>query len=213
MRIVCISDTHAGHDKTVVPDGDMLIHAGDITRHGDLEDVEAFDSWLALLPHPHKIVICGNHDFCFQDHPARARSRLRHATYLEDEAVTVEGITIYGSPWQPWFGGWAFNLAARPGDRREVGARSPTTRKSSSPTARREGVLDRTHRNGELPPGASTCCYRVMELKPRLHVFGHIHEAAGRVDVRRPTTFVNASTQLGKGTGVVFDWEVVRNEG
>ena len=61
MRIVCVSDTHSYHDRTVVPDGDILIHAGDITRHGDLEDVESFDRWLGTLRHRYKLVICGNH--------------------------------------------------------------------------------------------------------------------------------------------------------
>ena len=74
MKIVCVSDTHSFHDKTVVPDGDILIHAGDLTAHGDLADVEALDSWLAFLPHRHKIVICGNHDFCFQEQMWSARA-------------------------------------------------------------------------------------------------------------------------------------------
>ncbi len=34
MRIVCISDTHSMHREIVVPDGDMLIHAGDLTMKG-----------------------------------------------------------------------------------------------------------------------------------------------------------------------------------
>lgn len=53
MRIVCVSDTHARHHLTEVPDGDVLVHAGDITRRGKLEDVESFNSWLGSLPHRH----------------------------------------------------------------------------------------------------------------------------------------------------------------
>jgi predicted phosphohydrolase len=97
-RIVCISDTHARHRLTVVPEGDILIHGGDITRHGSLEDVEDFDRWLKTLPHKHKIVICGNHDFCFQERAAEARARITNAIYLEDSACELAGLTFYGSP-------------------------------------------------------------------------------------------------------------------
>ena len=110
MRIVCISDTHARHHFTVVPDGDVLIHGGDITRRGSLEDVESFDRWLGTLSHKHKIVICGNHDFCFQESAAEARARITNAMYLQDSGCEIDGISFYGSPWQPYFGGWAFNL-------------------------------------------------------------------------------------------------------
>ena len=51
MRIVCVSDTHSRHRKTVMPPGDILIHAGDITRHGDLADVADFNDWLGSLNH------------------------------------------------------------------------------------------------------------------------------------------------------------------
>jgi Icc-related predicted phosphoesterase len=203
MRIVCVSDTHARHDKTVVPDGDILIHAGDLTSHGDLEDVESFDRWLGALPHPHKVVICGNHDFCFQEMASRARSRITNAIYLEDESVEVEGVKIYGSPWQPWFGGWAFNLQRGP----EIAAKwklIPDDTQILVTHGPPEGVLDRTTR-GEFA-GCRDLFDRVLEVKPRLHVFGHIHEAAGRADFDG-ITFVNASTQMGVGTGVVVEWE------
>ena len=203
MKIVCVSDTHSFHDKTVVPDGDILIHAGDLTKHGDLADVEAFDSWFAFLPHRHKIVICGNHDFCFQNEAIRARARIRNAIYLEDEAVTIEGIKIYGSPWQPWFGGWAFNLERGP----EIAAKwalIPTDTQILVTHGPPQGVRDR-NRRGDIC-GCRDLFDRVMRVKPRLHVFGHIHESAGRSDIDG-ITFVNASTQLGEGTGIVVDWE------
>src|SRR5262249_40504742 len=111
-RIVCVSDTHAPHHMTEMPPGDILVHAGDITRDGALEDVEAFNDWLESLNYlyRHKVVICGNHDFCFQERAAEARARITSAVYLEDSGCEIEGLTFYGSPWQPWFGGWAFNL-------------------------------------------------------------------------------------------------------
>ena len=69
MKLVCISDTHGRHEKLKVPAGDILIHAGDICSRGQANEVEAFNQWLGKLPHPHKIVIAGNHDHVFEDEP------------------------------------------------------------------------------------------------------------------------------------------------
>ena len=89
MRIVCVSDTHGWNRDVVMPPGDLLIHAGDITDEGDLEEVADFDRWLGTLPHLHKVVICGNHDFCFERQPEEARARITNAVYLHDSTVEV----------------------------------------------------------------------------------------------------------------------------
>lgn len=201
MRIVCVSDTHARHRKTVVTDGDILIHAGDLTREGDLPDVEDFDRWLGTLPHRHKVVIAGNHDFCFQEKPAQARARITNAVYLEDSAVEVLGVKIYGSPWQPFYGGWAFNLHRGP-DLAAVWEKIPDDTNILVTHGPPEGILDR-NRWGD-PCGCRDLLGRLMELRPRLHVFGHIHEAAGRLDTLY-TTFVNAATNNGEGSATVIE--------
>jgi 3',5'-cyclic AMP phosphodiesterase CpdA len=67
MKIVAISDTHGLHGSLNIPAGDILVYAGDLTRHGVLDDVREFNDFLGSLPHPHQIVIAGNHDFC-SDH-------------------------------------------------------------------------------------------------------------------------------------------------
>lgn len=203
MRIVCVSDTHARHHLTELPDGDVLVHAGDITRHGALDDVKSFNAWLGTLNrrYRHKVVICGNHDFCFQERAADARSLLTNAIYLEDSGCELDGLTFYGSPWQPWFGGWAFNLP-RGEELAKVWAKIPDRVDVLITHGPPEGILDRTHR-GDLA-GCRDLLVRVYEVNPRLHVFGHIHEAAGRIDIGE-TIFVNASTQLGIGSGVVVE--------
>ena len=202
LRIVCVSDTHANHRKTVIPDGDLLLHAGDLTGHGRLEDVEDFDRWLGTLPHRHKVVIAGNHDFCFQEQGAEARARITNAVYLEDEMVKIAGVTIYGSPWQPWFGGWAFNLQRGP-ELATVWAKIPASTDILLTHGPPEGILDR-NRRGDCC-GCRDLLHRVLKIRPRLHVFGHIHEAAGRTDIDG-ITFLNASTQLGHGTAVIVEW-------
>jgi Icc-related predicted phosphoesterase len=202
MRIVCVSDTHARHHLTEMPPGDVLVHAGDITRHGSLEDVESFNEWLGTLNYyRYKVVICGNHDFCFQNQPAVARARITNAVYLEDSGCEIDGLTFWGSPWQPWFGGWAFNLP-RGEELARVWAKIPDRVDVLVTHGPPEGILDKTNR-GDLV-GCRDLLDRVREVRPRLHVFGHIHEAAGRAEFDG-ITFVNASTQLGVGSGVVVE--------
>lgn len=200
MRIVLVSDTHGYHSLTTVPDGDVLVHAGDVCRHGGLEDVDDFNRWLGTLPHPHKVVICGNHDWCFEEKPDEARRRLTNAIYLQDSGCEIGGLTFYGSPWTPVFFDWSFMLpetelatkwAAIP-DRVDVLI-------THGPP---HGVLDFTNR--EEHAGSAALFDRVLRVRPRLHVFGHIHEAAGRFE-HNGTTFVNASTKMGQGSGVVIE--------
>lgn len=201
--IVCVSDTHGFHVRTEIPPGDVLIHAGDITRRGDLADVRAFDAWLGTLPHPHKIVIAGNHDWCFERDPDAARAAITNAVYLQDAAVTVAGLTVYGSPWQPRFHDWAFNL-----DRGPLLAEKWALIPPGIDVLVTHGP---PHGIGDLCLGGDRAgCVdllaRVRVVRPKLHVFGHIHEAAG-VTTADGTVFVNASTRMGHGRGIVVDVE------
>jgi predicted phosphodiesterase len=187
MRLVCISDTHNLHDRLQVPDGDVLIHAGDATRRGTEPELRAFDAWLATLPHRHKLLVAGNHDFGFQ-RDADARSWVPHARYLEDEDVVIEGVRFHGSPWQPWFHDWAFNLPRGPA-LRAVWDRIPADTDVLVTHSPPHGVLDRTI--DRLHVGCEELRSAVARVRPRLHVFGHIHEAHGVVE-QDGTRFVNA---------------------
>ena len=69
MKVVALSDTHGKHHelpKGKIPDGDVLIHAGDITKLGSIPGVIDFARWFGDLPHEHKLVVAGNHDSCFE---------------------------------------------------------------------------------------------------------------------------------------------------
>lgn len=189
MRIVCLSDTHDLHGQLEVPDGDLLLHAGDATMSGTPQQIEEFDAWLARQPHRHKVVIAGNHDWGFQRTPARARSLLRHATYLEDSLAEVAGLRIWGAPWQPWFYDWAFNLARGP----QIAAKWALIPDGIDVLITHGpplGILDRTSRGDAV--GCADLLAALVRVRPRLHVFGHIHEAYGRLD-RDGCIFVNAS--------------------
>lgn len=193
MRLVCLSDTHNRTEGLTVPEGDLLLHAGDLTGSGSEEEVEQAAGWLASLPHRHKVVVAGNHDWLFQREPAKARALLAQVpglTYLEDEAATVAGLSVHGSPWQPWFFDWAFNL---PRDGEELAAVWAKVQPgvdvllTHSPA---HGILDRTLDGREV--GCERLRQALERIRPRLHVFGHIHEAAGTLE-RDGTRHVNAA--------------------
>lgn len=189
MRIVCLSDTHGQHARLAVPDGDVLVHAGDFSLNGRPEEIARFDAWLAGLPHRHKLVIAGNHDFLFEHEPERARRLLPSATYLCDELAEVAGVRVWGSPWQPWFHDWAFNLRRGPALAAKW-ALIPAGIDVLVTHGPPQGVLDRTVSDEAV--GCEELTLALARVRPRLHVFGHIHEAYGRLE-RDGTTFVNAS--------------------
>ena len=90
QRIVCIGDTHGLHRKVTVPERDLLIHAGDSMREGvSLEEIADFNDWLGGQPHPHKIVVGGNHDLLFEKAPDKARAHVTNAVYLETSGVVL----------------------------------------------------------------------------------------------------------------------------
>jgi len=187
--IIAFSDTHGYHDDVDLPDGDLLIHGGDLTGRGGLYEVEDFDDYLSIRDHPEKVVIAGNHDGCFQDEPDEARSRLTEATYLQDGGTTIEGLKIWGSPWTPRFFNWSFMLP-RGEALAEKWAMIPEDVDILVTHGPPHGILDEAQ--GIESVGCRELRRRVEQIQPRLHIFGHIHEARGRVD-QGGTTFVNAS--------------------
>ena len=189
MKIVLIADTHNRHRELTLPDGDVLVHAGDMTTGGTLEEVEEFNSYLGELPHRHKIVIAGNHDFCFELEPEPAVALLSNATYLQDEATTVEGIVFFGSPWQPRFFNFAFNLTRGP-EIREKWDLIPEDVDILVTHGPPRGFGDQTVYAEEV--GCRDLLAAVERVKPHVHVFGHIHEGAGIYSNGR-TKFINAS--------------------
>lgn len=191
MRIVCLSDTHNDLHELEVPEGDMLIHAGDFTGRGSPQEVEAFAAQFAAYPHEHKIVIAGNHDWTFERNRFLGEEILRRAggiTYLQDSEVTIDGFRIYGSPWQPWFHNWAFNVHRGP-KLRAIWEKIPTGVDILVTHGPPFGILDVAPRNGHV--GCEDLTAELARIKPRLHVFGHIHDAYGIVE-KDGTIYVNA---------------------
>ncbi len=189
LRLVLLSDTHTIHRKIQIPDGDILIHAGDMLLFGKDKILDDFDDFLGTLPHRHKIVIAGNHDYCFQNMSEVSRKRLTNAIYLQDEEVALQGIKFYGSPWQPWFGNMAFNLPRGAALRQKWELIPPDVDVLITHTPP-FGYGDLTSRGEHV--GCHDLAEAVGHIQPKLHVFGHVHEAAGTMKEGK-TTSVNAS--------------------
>ena len=218
MRIVCISDTHSLHNRMrhQLPKGDLLIHAGDISNRGGELDVTNFVNWFQSIEgYDTKIFISGNHDHCFEQinlpHHKRDYDWLRHlifeenlsqsdVTYLEDNFITIENpefskpIKIYGTPWQPEFYNWAFNLPRMGEELLEKWNQIPedTDILITHGPPNGYGDLVNNWRQPNVNVGCELLMNRIGLLNPILNVFGHIHEGYG-VYTNDKTTFVNAS--------------------
>ncbi|HEX8263812.1 MAG TPA: metallophosphatase domain-containing protein [Pyrinomonadaceae bacterium] len=189
-RIVLLSDTHNCNEQISVPDGDILIHAGDATNRGQVDEIVAFNEWFSGFPHKHKIFVAGNHDWLFETRPKYARSLLaENVVYLQDSSVEILGLKIYGSPWQPRFFDWAFNLN-RGGEMAEKWKLIPNEVDILITHGPPFGILDETPR-GDFA-GCEELRKRVEEIRPQLHVFGHIHFGYG-TEEKFGVRFVNAS--------------------
>ena len=198
MKIVCLSDTHGLHNDIDVPAGDVIVFGGDICNRGTLFEVRHFALWLSKLPHTHKIIVSGNHCFPFEkphEHydAVDLIECLGGSIYLEDEEVIIDGVKFYGSPWQPEFYNWAFNLP-RGEALKKVWSLIPDDTNVLITHSPPFGILDEV---GRIPNKECTGCVdlknRIMELKElKLHVFGHIHSGYGQTSYCGKE-FVNAS--------------------
>lgn len=204
MRFVILSDTHSLHRQVRVPDGDVLLFAGDSTRKGDLAELSDFNDWLKGLPHPAKIVIAGNRDFCFESNLAESRLALDAAIYLQDETAQVGAFRIYGSPWQPPFLNMAFNLE-RGEALRAKWALIPANTDILVTHTPPYGIGDKTQMGQQV--GDHDLADAVARIQPKLHIFGHIHEAYAKLTVGS-TMYINASSVDAKFQPVHAPWVI-----
>lgn len=193
MKIVALSDTHGKHDRVIVPDGDVLVVAGDFMHRGSRKEIPAFRNWLFGLPHPFVIVVAGNHDWAFFKTPGEARRLLTdhggNIIYLEDSSCSVNGITFYGAPWQPEFFNWAFNLP-RGAPLDQVWSRIPTWTDVLITHGAPLDILDFNMRDDRF--GDADLLKHVRRVNPMVHIFGHAHHAYGQMQ-RYRTRFYNVA--------------------
>jgi Icc-related predicted phosphoesterase len=191
LEIHAISDTHNKHKQFTLPGGDILIHAGDATSMGRPEEIQRFLDWYAQQDYSHLILVPGNHDWGFEKdwlmYKQMCEDRKIHLLF--DSGVEVEGIKVWGSPVQPWFYDWAFNRH-RGADIKRHWDEIPVDTEILVTHGPPYGILDHTPRMENV--GCKDLLARIYETKIKLHIFGHIHYAAGYryIDGR---TFVNAA--------------------
>jgi Icc-related predicted phosphoesterase len=188
VTIVLLSDTHELHRDIEVPLGDLLIHAGDITFFSRLPAVLTdFNLWMGELPHPHKVVIPGNHDFLLMQDIGR--NQITNAHLLINSGVEIEGLSIWGSPVTP-YGNVAFGIPGS-AERAEHWSAIPEVLDILVTHGPPHRVLDCAP--GEIHHGGDPeLRSAVIQKRPRLHVFGHVHCAYGMRPTER-TLFVNAA--------------------
>lgn len=200
MRVVAFSDTHSYHRKIAIPDGDILICAGDITFRGELSVIEDFCNWMKALPHKNKVCIFGNHSLGMEYGYKRphALSMFKDAgiIYLENSETEIEGIKTYGSPITPFFNNWEFNRQRGKEIAREW-EKIPDDTELLIVHTMPFGVLDKAPRGeGKYShEGCRDLLDRVGQLK-KLKVFfgGHLHRDNNeRPVVINGITFCNVS--------------------
>jgi Icc-related predicted phosphoesterase len=192
QRIVCMSDTHGLHRKVAVPEGDLLIHAGDFMRTGmSLDEIADFNDWLGEQPHRHKIVVAGNHDLLFEMTPDKARRQLTNAVYLENDGIVLDGVTFWGSPMTPVFANWAFQVERGAASRR-YWDRIPLGTDVVITHGPPFGTLDKPDLLASRL-GCQDLIMAILRVKPKLHVFGHIHGGYGHEVGPNGTRMVNCA--------------------
>jgi Icc-related predicted phosphoesterase len=191
LKFVTIADTHGLHHELNLPPGDVLIHAGDVSMKGNREEVEDFLSWFAGQDFAYKIFVAGNHDFFFEREADDEIHQLipDNVIYLNNSHTILNGLKIWGSPITPWFFNWAFNRHRGepiqrywdliPSDTDIIITHGPVFR-----------ALDKT--TGGEHVGCKDLFNKVQEVKPKVHICGHIHESYGTI-VKSGITFINAS--------------------
>jgi len=192
MKFVFISDTHSLHEQVKVPAGDVLVHAGDFSMRGALPEVSAFLDWFEAQPHRYKVLVAGNHDFLAEREPGIFRALLPESViYLENSGVEIGGLRLWGSPITPWFFDWAFNRH-RGADIRPYWEAIPPGTDMLITHGPPYSILDEVLRDPR-PVGCRDLLHRIEEIRPRVHVFGHIHEGYGQLE-RDGTLFINAAS-------------------
>jgi Icc-related predicted phosphoesterase len=195
MRVYAVSDLH-GYYPPFVPECELLILAGDYCPTRNIEQERRymagpFADWLRKVPAKHIVGIAGNHDFILQHDPEFARSL--PWTYLQDEALDIDGVKLYGTPWTHQFYDWAF-MDYEPA----LAEKFKTIPEGLDILIAHGPPYGKLDRNGSGAHCGSYALWgRVQQAKPDSMVFGHIHEGHGIVE-DGPTRFYNVAYVNGR---------------
>jgi Icc-related predicted phosphoesterase len=230
MKITLLSDTHTKHKHVHnkglgdLPGGDLIIHAGDISSMGYKHEIVEFAKWFNQLEYKHRIFIAGNHDWGFQNNVEQiieSISVYEGITYIEDElhSITDEimdsDFNIYGTPWQPEFCNWAFNLPKNGTELASKWEAIPLVTDILVSHCPAFGILDTVEGRRSDHLGCELLAERIAVVKPKIHVCGHIHTGYGYY-FNGETHFFNAAVLNEQYAYVnkpfTFDWDPITNE-
>ena len=207
MDLFFISDTHGNHEKIYVPNTDVIICCGDESNHKNphINEGEShkFFEWFSKLDVEHKIFVPGNHSTAIEAGLIR-RENYPNVKFLIHEATSIEGLIIFGSPYTPTYGNnWAY---MKKHNRMQVVWDSVPKCDILVTHGPPKGILDvcedKDKRKRYIHSGCKSLMNKVLEIKPMIHAFGHIHDEPdcynyGRLD-RDGITFINASSYINK---------------
>jgi Icc-related predicted phosphoesterase len=243
-KITLISDTHQKHNQLSttkslrksdqpldLPGGDILIHAGDFMSSGynQMEAVMFFQWFDEINNYDTKVLIAGNHDRYMQDEPEEARRLVSNfyptIEYLQDEELVLyfdgyngdmpeENVRIYGSPWQPEFYNWAFNLPRNGEEMKAKWDAIPNNTDILITHGPAYGHLDFVRYN-RINVGCEMLRQRIDLIRPKIHVCGHIHQGYGYY-FDGHTHFFNAAVlneqYMYANLPFNFEWDNITNE-
>lgn len=204
MKICLIADTHGMHKDVIIPECDVLLHAGDVLNYGDIDlEFYSFANWFNGKECKLKIAIGGNHDGILEKWGRKTiKEHLSNCIYLENEAyILPNGMKLYGSPFTPRFMDWWFMY--EPKEAEKMWDLIPPDTDILLTHGPSHQHLDEDKRAGHL--GCKALARRVEQIKPKYHIFGHIHRDSvsdprfsQRIEETRHTTYINC--------GLVDNW-------
>ena len=198
INVTLLSDTHTKERNVLVNGGDLILHSGDVMNSGyDWEDLYDFLTWFSELPYKIKVFTPGNHDRFIEDNPVDAWKMINEfhdkgVRCLIDDFVEFEGLKIYGSPWQPEFYNWAFNLPRNGKELEEKWNNFPDDTDILLTHGPAWGILDTVVNRRDMNLGCEMLTKRLETLKPLIHNCGHIHTGYGYVE-KNGTHFFNSA--------------------
>lgn len=180
MRILHISDTHGEHHQlSDMPGADVIVHSGDISFAGSEDEAFDFIQWFSSLPYTYKVFIAGNHDNCL--HEANIEGLPENCFYLYNSSVVIDGLKFHGMP--------LFMEDIISGNYDESFQKIPDDTDILMTHQPPYGILDNS---ANIHYGDRDLLQTVMDIRPRYHLFGHIHDAYG-MEKEKDTLFANAS--------------------
>lgn len=225
MKITLLSDTHNKHKQVSndLPGGDLIIHTGDISSRGYENEIQSFLDWYKKTDYSKRIFCAGNHDWGFANNIEKTQVLLEECKdevdYLQDGYVLFERngekAKIYGSPWQPEFYAWAFNLPRNGDELKETWSKIPLDTDILMTHGPAWGILDDVEGRRGQHLGCELLIERIKEIKCKIHICGHIHSGHGYY-FDGNTHFFNASVLNEQYQYAykpfVFDWNPETNE-